>query len=66
MLDVSGIGIVRLKMLQTRSEHDLRTESGSSYRNKSSRRLLRRKVRRAAVSGATWFGTIQIAAEASQ
>src|SRR5262245_50213910 len=33
MLDVPGIGIIRMKSLQTRSEHDLRTESGSSYCN---------------------------------
>ena len=30
MLDVPGMGIVNTKMLQTRSEHDLRTEFSSS------------------------------------
>ena len=33
MLDIPGIGIVSTKILQTRSEHDLRIEMGSSYRN---------------------------------
>ena len=57
MLDVPGIGIMRLKPLQMRSEHDLRTESGSSYCYGRIRAhsLLRRKIRRTAVPGATWF-----------
>jgi len=64
MFDISGIGIMRLKLLQTRSEDNLRTEndSGDGIRSDS---LLRRASPYAAVSGATWFSAIQIAAEAS-
>jgi len=55
---------VRTKLLQTRSEDNLRTENGSGYGIRSDS-LLCRTSRYAAVSGATWFSAIQIAAEAS-
>ena len=67
MLDIPGVGVVRTKVLQTRSEHDLRIEIRNSYRNNRIRihSLLRRKIRCPCVSGATRFRTIQIATEAS-
>ena len=64
MFDISGIGIMRLKLLQTRSEDNLRIENGSGDGIRIDS-LLRRTSRYAGVSAATWFTAIQIAAKAS-
>jgi hypothetical protein len=66
MLDVSWVGIVRIESLKLRVEYELRSESGGIHIDASirGRTCLNRKGGRAAASGATWFGTIQIATDA--
>ncbi len=65
MLDVPWVGIVRIRSLKMRSEHDLRTERGGIHGHGSmpDRTWLDRKAGRAAVAGTAWFGTIQIATD---
>ena len=65
MLDVPGIGIVRIESLNLRSEQDFSTECCGIHGHRSihGRTELHRKAGRAAVSGTTCFGTIEIATD---
>jgi|SRR5689334_5932306 len=67
MLDVPGLGLLRIKVVQTSTKYDLRTEDGGIQGDGSlhDTTLLRRKAGRTVASAIAWFRTIQIAADAS-
>lgn len=66
MFDISSVGIVRVESLKMRSAHGLGSEGRGvhGYGRIRGRTELHREAGRAAVSGTSRFGTIQIAADA--